>query len=154
MAELLNGVVARWQSCRVKDLDGWWGAKTEDPRDYMALPPEELAEKKAASLEDIRQHWRVENGELVNDGHGLYLTTRADFADFELLVDYKTVAKADSGIYLRGMYEAQVVDRDSRMQGLQGVGAIFGRIAPTTNAGLEGGKPRRRDAGYLGHLLD
>ena len=48
-----------------KNLDGWWGAKTEDPRDYMALPPEQLAEKKAASLEDIRQHWRVENGELI-----------------------------------------------------------------------------------------
>ena len=32
------------------------------------------------------------------------------------------------GVYLRGMYEAQVVDRDSRMQGLQGVGSVFGRI--------------------------
>ena len=42
--------------------------------------------------------------------------------------------------HLRGMYEAQVVDRDSRMQGLMGVGAIFNRVAPSKNAGFEGGK--------------
>jgi hypothetical protein len=40
----------------------------------------------------------------------------------------------------RGMYEAQVVDCDSRMQGLQGVGAIFGAIAPSVNAGKPGGE--------------
>ena len=93
-----------------KSLDGWWGAKTEDPRVYMALPPEQLAEKKAASLEDIRQHWRVENGELINDGHGLYLTTDKYYGDFELLIEYKTVPKADSGIYLRGIPQVQIWD--------------------------------------------
>ncbi len=38
------------------------------------------------------------------------------------------------------MYEAQVVDRDSRMQGIQGVGAIFGRVAPKEKAGKPGGQ--------------
>ncbi|PAY17172.1 hypothetical protein CKO51_22960 [Rhodopirellula sp. SM50] len=38
------------------------------------------------------------------------------------------------------MYEAQVVDRDSRMQGKQGVGAILGSIAPSKNAGKKGGE--------------
>ena len=47
--------------------------------------------------------------------------------------------KRNSGVYLRGMYEAQVVDRDSPMQGIQGVGAIFGKIKPSTNAGKPGG---------------
>ena len=46
----------------------------------------------------------------------------------------------NSGIYVRGAYEAQVVDRDSRMQGLQGVGAIFSRVKPTKNAGKPGGQ--------------
>ncbi len=98
-----------------KDLDGWWGAKTEDPRVYMALPPEKLAEKKAASLEDIRQHWRVENGELINDGGGLYLTTDKFYADFELLASYKMVPSADSGIYLRGTPQVSIWDaRDEK----------------------------------------
>ena len=90
-----------------KDLTGWWGLKTEDPAKWMALSPEKLAEKKKASLEDIRKHWSVEDGVLVNDGHGLYLSTEKNYGDFVLLVDYKTVPKADSGIYfefqLRGL---------------------------------------------------
>src|SRR5437867_7081924 len=93
-----------------QDLAGWWGADTEDPRKYMALPPEQFKEKHDNSLEDIRQHWRVENGELVNDGKGLYLTTDKFYADFELLVDYRTVPLADSGIYLRGCPQVQIWD--------------------------------------------
>ena len=93
-----------------KDLKGWWGLKTEDPAKWMALSPEKFAEKKAASLKDIAKHWSVDGEELVNDGHGMYLTTEKNYGDFELLVDYKTVAKADSGIYLRGIPQVQIWD--------------------------------------------
>jgi len=92
------------------DLTGWWGATTEDPRKYLALSPEDFQKKHDASLDDIRQHWSVQNGELVNDGNGLYLTTEKNYGDFELLVDYKTVPLADSGIYLRGCPQVQIWD--------------------------------------------
>jgi hypothetical protein len=92
------------------DLSGWWGLKTEDPAKWMALPPEELAAKKAASLKDIQKHWRVEDGVLVNDGKGLYLSTEKNYADFELRLEYKTVALADSGVYLRGIPQVQIWD--------------------------------------------
>ena len=93
-----------------QDLTGWWGAETEDPRTYLALSPEDFKKKHDTSLDDIRQHWRVENGELVNDGKGLYLTTDRFYGDFELLVDYRTVPLADSGIYLRGCPQVQIWD--------------------------------------------
>lgn len=93
-----------------KDLTGWWGAKTEDPREYMALPPGQLAEKKAASLEDVREHWSVEDGELVNDGKGLHLTTDEYFGDFELLATYRMIPGTDSGIYLRGTPQVSIWD--------------------------------------------
>ena len=93
-----------------KDLKGWWGIGTEDPAKWMALSPEKLAEKKAKSMLDIRKHWSVENNELVNDGRGLYLSTEKNFGDFELLLEYRTVAKADSGIYLRGIPQVQIWD--------------------------------------------
>jgi hypothetical protein len=93
-----------------QDLSGWWGASTEDPRKWMALSPEALQKKRDASLADIQKHWSVQNGELVNDGHGLYLTTDQNYRDFELLVDYKTVPKADSGIYLKGIPQVQIWD--------------------------------------------
>lgn len=93
-----------------QDLSGWWGLKTEDPAQWMTRSPEKSAEKKAASLVDIQTHWRVEGEELVNDGHGLFLTTDANYEDFELLLEYKTVARADSGIYLRGIPQVQIWD--------------------------------------------
>ena len=93
-----------------KNLSGWWGLKTEDPVKWKAFSADKLAEKKAASLKDIAQHWSVDGEELVNDGHGLYLSTQKDYGDFEFLVDYKTVPKADSGIYLRGIPQVQIWD--------------------------------------------
>ena len=93
-----------------KNLSGWWGLKTEDPVKWKAFSADKLAEKKAASLKDIAQHWSVDGEELVNDGHGLYLSTQKNYGDFEFLVDYKTVPKADSGIYLRGIPQVQIWD--------------------------------------------
>jgi hypothetical protein len=93
-----------------RDLSGWWGASTEDPRKYLDMSPEEFAKKRAASLEDIRKHWSVDGDELVNDGHGLYLTTDGNYRDYELLIDYKTVPLADSGIYLKGTPQVQIWD--------------------------------------------
>ncbi|MDB2640736.1 DUF1080 domain-containing protein [Akkermansiaceae bacterium] len=34
-----------------KNFTGWWGAATENPAKYLALPAEKLAEKKKKSLE-------------------------------------------------------------------------------------------------------
>lgn len=52
-------------------------------------------------MEDLKAHWKVEGGELVNDGHGVYLTTDDPYGDIELYVDYKMLPLGDSGIYLR-----------------------------------------------------
>ncbi len=93
-----------------KNLEGWWGLGTEHYNTYRNLTPEQLRQRQEASREDIRKHWRVEKGELVNDGNGLYLTTDKFYDDIELLVDYRTVPKADSGIYLRGIPQVQIWD--------------------------------------------
>ncbi|MDP6443334.1 MAG: DUF1080 domain-containing protein [Pirellulaceae bacterium] len=92
------------------DLNGWHGRPHYDPRKLAALAE---AERKATLDKwwvDTKAHWRVEKDELVNDGKGPYLTTDAEFGDFELLLEYKTVAKADSGIYLRGNPQVQIWD--------------------------------------------
>lgn len=89
------------------DLAGWHGL---NPHSVAKLE----GEKKAANLkqqrEDFSKHWRVENGELVNNGTGPYATTDEEFGDIELLIEYKTVPHADSGIYLRGTPQVQIWD--------------------------------------------
>lgn len=82
-----------------KDLSGWHGL---NPHQGPKLTGEKKAADLAKQRADFPQHWRVENGELVNAGTGPYATTDEDFGDIELRIEYKTVAKADSGIYLRG----------------------------------------------------
>lgn len=93
-----------------QDLSGWRGGDTFDHRKWLAMPEAERAAKNAEWTADMRKHWRADGAELVNDGHGKYATTEKDYGDFELLVDYKTVAKADSGIYLRGIPQVQIWD--------------------------------------------
>jgi hypothetical protein len=93
-----------------KDLSGWHGMVQFDPRKLAAMSDEERSRKLAAETEDARKHWSVADGELINDGHGAYLTTDKDYGDIELLIDYKTVPKADSGIYLRGTPQVQIWD--------------------------------------------
>jgi hypothetical protein len=92
------------------DLSGWRGGDTFDHRKWLALPEAERNAKHAEWTADMKKHWSVQNGELVNDGHGKYATTEKDYGDFELFVDYKTVPKADSGIYLRGVPQVQIWD--------------------------------------------
>jgi|GEM_PF-461699 len=112
--ELFNG----------KNLDGW---KLTNPKQING--------------------WKAVNGELVNttpkldfSAYSRYgnLQTVREFMDFNLKIEFKVPPGGNSGVYLRGIYEAQVLDRDSKMQGIQGVGAIFGRIKPTENAGKLG----------------
>jgi hypothetical protein len=101
-----------------KDLTGFRGGDTYDHRKLLSLPDDQRAAQIAkwtASMREVnpktgKAHWYVEGTELVNDGFGAYATTEKDYGDFELLVDYKTVPLADSGIYLRGVPQVQIWD--------------------------------------------
>lgn len=93
-----------------KDLTGWYGLEHFDPRKLWAMTPEEQAAKRDANKKEFEAHWTVQNGELVNDGFGPYATTLKDYRDYELWIDYKTVAKADSGIYLKAAPQVQIWD--------------------------------------------
>src|SRR5438552_3627803 len=89
-----------------KDLSGWYGLGHFDPRRREAIADEKREQDQAT----FKAHWKGEDGELVNDGQGAYATTEKDYGDVELLIDYKTVALADSGIYLRGSPQVQIWD--------------------------------------------
>lgn len=91
-----------------KDLTGWHGLGHFDPRKTMTHA--DWVEVYLKNQADFLAHWRVENGELVNDGHGPYATTNQQFGDMEFHIAYKTVPLADSGIYLRSTPQVQIWD--------------------------------------------
>jgi hypothetical protein len=90
-----------------RDLAGWHGL---NPHSAVRLEGEKKEANLAQQRGEFPKHWRVENVELVNGGDGPYATTDEQFGDIELLIDYKTVPKADSGIYLRGTPQVQIWD--------------------------------------------
>lgn len=92
------------------DLSGWYAAKTEDPRKFLSLSDEQQQQKIAAADELTAKLWRVENGEIVNDGAGAYLTSKRLFRDYELLLEYKCEPGGDSGVYLKGTPQVQIWD--------------------------------------------
>jgi hypothetical protein len=96
-----------------KDLTGWKGLLAppyDNPIKRAALSPEDRQQRQLAADQNMRDHWKVANGEIVFDGKGRSLCTLKDFADFEMLVDWKIPPHGDSGIYLRGSPQVQIWD--------------------------------------------
>ena len=121
-----------------RDLAGWRGRPHFDPAKEAEGTPEERAKRQAEWDADMRQHWKVENGVIVSDGHGVFLTTDRDFGDFELVLEWMLPAScADSGIYLRGNPQVQIWDpaceRDFKHGCEKGSGGLWNN--PTDAAG-------------------
>jgi len=94
-------------------LDGWKGLMKrplDNPIKRAALTPEQRAAAQQEADENMRAHWKVENGEIVFDGKGRSLCTMKDYADFEMFVDWKIPPHGDSGIYVRGSPQVQIWD--------------------------------------------
>ncbi len=92
-----------------EDLTGWQGL-VEDPVKRLKMAPAALDAAQRKADEDMRLHWKAEDGILVFDGKGHSLCTAREYRDFEMFVDWKIEASGDSGIYLRGAPQVQIWD--------------------------------------------
>jgi hypothetical protein len=112
-----------------RDFEDWTGGATRDPREIAAMSETDRAAHHATMKQQLKEHWRVEDGVLVSDGNVPYLATTKDFGDFELWVDWLIGPKGDSGIYLRGVPQVQIwdpTDEDAHRNGAdKGSGALW-----------------------------
>ncbi len=69
-------------------------------------------------------------------GHVSYgnLRTIREFKDFKLTFEVNVPEKSNSGIYLRGIYELQILDSFGKPLNPHNMGAIFSRITPAVSA--------------------
>jgi hypothetical protein len=84
-------------------------------------------------------------GVLLNggDGKGSDIYTEKEFGDCELHVEFMVPRSGNSGIYLMGRYEVQVLDSHGKPNDKLGqgdVGAIYSAAAPSTNAAKPAGE--------------
>lgn len=59
---------------------------------------------------NVEHKWVARDGILDNTGRGVDIITEDDFGDFELHIEYLVPEDSNSGIYLRGRYELQILD--------------------------------------------
>ncbi|WP_395737539.1 DUF1080 domain-containing protein [Prosthecobacter sp.] len=84
--------------------------------------------------------WSVVDGALQNrvvkakDKHFGNLRTDAEFEDFNLKTEVRTSEGSNSGIYLRGIYEVQVMESFGQPLDSHHMGALYSRITPSVAA--------------------
>ena len=62
------------------------------------------------------------------------LRTEQEFEDFNLTLETRVVKGGNSGVYLRGIYEVQVMDSYGHKLDPHNMGAIYSRITPSVSA--------------------
>lgn len=99
-------------------------------------------------------HWSIVDGELVNAAVGSDLVSLDEFEDFKLTAEYRYPKGSNSGIYLRGRYEFQILDDYSpRGSGAGSSGAIYGFLAPSTNPILPPDEWNRAEITLMGRWI-
>ncbi len=115
-----------------KDLAGW---KAKEP--------------------NVESAWVVESGVLSNrvPKHApgtpakrtANLRTEREFEDFNLKLEVNVPAGSNSGVYLRGIYEIQVVDSLGKALDSHNMGALYSRITPSVAAEKKAGEWQTMD---------
>lgn len=106
------------------------------------------------------EFWKVIDGILVNDvvdegdvGEGTGLISDREFRDFRLHVEFQYPKGSNSGIYLRGRYEVQIIDGHGREPGSRNVAGVYGFLTPTSNPAKPAGEWQSMDITLIGRRV-
>jgi hypothetical protein len=97
--------------------------------------------------------WSIENGTLTNAPPTRNLVSKQKFNNFRLQAEYKLVEKSNSGLYLRGRYEMQVLDDYGKEPENRGHMSIYGWTAPLVNASKPAGEWQTVDIIIVGNRV-
>jgi len=85
--------------------------------------------------------WFVKDGILMNEGkNACNIYSKQKFNDFKLHVEFNVDPDSNSGVYLRGRYEIQVLDGYNRPMDVHSQGALYGFTVPTVKADKPAGQ--------------
>ena len=122
-----NGTSWRWTGRRAPTLkravDAQWGKPIAlfDGKDFNGWKFQDRS----------RSRWAVEDGALVNHGHGSDIITTSEFEDFKLHLEFECGPQSNSGVYLRGRYEVQIETDSAQEPPSHHTGGVYGFLAPT-----------------------
>lgn len=97
--------------------------------------------------------FRMENGVLVNAQTGGHLITKEKFNDFKISLEFNIPEGSNSGLYLRGRYEVQIMDSYGQEAASTSTGGVYGFIKPVKNAMKPAGEWQKMDVTLVGRLI-
>ncbi len=95
-------------------------------------------------------NWAVTDGLLVNTPPSNNLVSKQKFADFKVELEYRLEATSNSGLYLRGRYELQLLDDFGKPTQILGHASVYGRAVPMVNASKPAGDWQQLTAVLVG----
>ena len=97
--------------------------------------------------------WKVENGIMISPASGSNIISDPVFNDFKLHIEFRYPKGSNSGVYLRGRYEIQIVDSKGMEASRDYLGAIYGFIAPHEMLARDAGEWQSYDVTLIGRLV-
>ncbi len=112
-----------------KDLDGW---KTSGKKNQ----------------------WIIKDGVLISPESGSNLISKQEFTDFKLHVEFKYDKNSNSGVYLRGRYEVQILDNaPTDHPNSHSFGGVYGFLTPSEMAAKGPGEWQTYDITLIGRMV-
>jgi hypothetical protein len=100
-----------------------------------------------------KNQWIVENGALKSPESGANICTDQKFTDFKLHIEFRLPPGSNSGVYLRGRYEAQVEDSFGKAPYSIYLGGIYGFLDPLIQAAKPSGEWQTYDIILVGRKV-
>jgi hypothetical protein len=147
-----------------KETVSWIGVRPPNWDNYNANAkhklgkPVELFDGKSMDTwgvehQDKPAGWTAQDGVMANTPNANNLVSKQRFKDFRIHAEYKLETNSNSGIYLRGRYELQVLDDYGKAPESHGHMAIYSRLAPKVNASKPAGEWQTVDATIVGNRV-
>ena len=134
-----------------------WPPSNANAKHTYGTPVELFDGKSAAAFDkqpsNYPDTWTVEDGVLTNAPPTRNLMSKQKFWNFRIQAEYKLTEKSNSGLYLRGRYEMQVLDDFGTPPANRGHMSIYGWTAPLVNASKKAGEWQTVDIVLVGNRV-
>lgn len=97
--------------------------------------------------------WQATDGILRSPKSGSNIITDKTFTDFKLHIEFRYPKGSNSGVYLRGRYEAQIEDNKGMEPANDFIGGIYGFLTPSEIAANEAGDWQVYDITLVGRMV-
>jgi hypothetical protein len=145
-----DGAALKWSGVPAPELKPKAGPKWGAP--IQIFNGKDLAGWKLRS-EKGKGCWSVEDGAMTNSKGCVDIITEQKFKDFKLSLEFKIIEESNSGVYLRGRYEAQIQDDYGKEPESHGMGGLYGFLTPKVNASKKAGEWQKYDITLIGRRL-